>query len=217
MNYFPVKFFLFLSLLLAVGCGKHTLPLETKNPDGILFTYEKCEFKESKEPHSKSKSVRFIRFKAENVPENKTFQLLAVGMDNTQHDLGEFQMKDGRLRDKKDDRIFEECNVVMLARKGEVFKVYLIATDGTTCVNTTIIPQSLEVIAKDGAKIGIALMDQDATVFCVAAAGFEKGESLKLHTDSCGEIITTSLTADQSGNFSTFLLPAVIGKKGGDL
>ncbi len=55
------------------------------------------------------------------------------------------------------------------------------------------------------------LLTARAEVVVIAATGFSPGETLKMHSDSEGEVIDASPKADAAGAYTTALLPAKRG------
>jgi len=73
-----------------------------------------------------------------------------------------------------------------------------------------------EVVAKDGAKVSINVESFNYFLFQIDGEGFKPYESLSFISNSCHEILYTSIQADKDGKILPIgISPAVIGESGG--
>jgi hypothetical protein len=100
--------------------------------------------------------------------------------------------------------------------KGEPLELALVAEDGSGQVVARIIPAPIEARGTGDCRLSVELMEPTGKIFMIRGEGFDPGEEVRLLDISEDEVMGDSKRISSTGRFELVILPAVVGKAGGE-
>lgn len=158
--------------------------------------------------------VRYV-FKADGFPGDKSYVLVGKRMDGKPQEVARgFRIgESGRVLDPDGDEF-----VLSLGRlfRGEYVVFALISEDGASKAFVELTPYPIEAEGKGGCRLSVRPMMLSGQMFQINGSGFEPNKKLKIVSFSSNEVARSSAEGRPDGTLKHVILPAVVGKTGGD-
>ena len=159
------------------------------------------------------------RLRATGLPGDKAYRLEVRRLDG-----GAGRMPIGTLHVDAADRLVTERGFRLEQHvlgtgpvlRGEPLTLALVAEDGSGQAVARLVPAPIEARGAGGCRLSLELMESTGNTFAVRGEGFEPGEEVRVLDRSGDEIVEGKRRTSPSGGFELVMLPAVVGRTGGE-
>ena len=159
------------------------------------------------------------RLQATGLPGDKTFRLEVrrVGGEVGRMPIGALHLDAaGRLVTERNVRLEQHVLGTGPVFKGEPLELALVAEDGSGQVVARVVPAPIEARGIGDCRLSVELMEPTGKIFMIRGEGFDPGEDVRLLDISENEVMGDSKRISSTGRFELVILPAVVGKAGGE-
>jgi hypothetical protein len=197
--------------LLACLAGGATAPPEKpKNTPGMSLSYEE----KSRRAVDGMDMVEYA-LKTEGFPKDQVYALYGQWMDGSSKELlREIRLDEtGYVREPDGDEFTLALGRMFL---GEVAVFALVSKDKASQAFVEITPFPIQAEGVGGCRLFVRPMDVSGRMFLITGSGFQPNKKLKIIGVSVEEVAHMTSDGKPDGSLKHVILPAVVGRKGGD-